>query len=433
MAAILSAYTPSAGTVIQPSKDATGVRDAAAINAAVAALPANGGMVTLAPTGNWNILCGQVVITRSGVYINAPGTWISAVGSGDVFRMYDTSSIVGRTVNGGGILGYPVIDGSSTTGNSAAVHAGDIFQLAMYCKAQNFTAGTTSKGFWFDNQYFWTEEITGEVFTSGNTANVVFDNSTGTSLSASATGSFARAQLDAFINQKGIGNGVVAQGGAVFQDHDLGIFGNFLTSTTQYAVLLITGSNAIGNSTLNAGGLTIGVECDDTAHTPPYTIQFGATGNGCFKNTGYLDFAAASPFTASNKTSNFSYYGQIFGDTVLVSASNLFLTQISTEGGLALGSFAAPQSITANGQTINGAGGKAYVPVTCSASFTGLILGGGFSDGQLLVVTNVGTGSLTFAAAATSHVADGASDVIAAGTSRLFIFDSGTSLWYRTQ
>ena len=41
--------------------------------------------------------------------------------------------------------------------------------------------------------------------------------------------------------------------------------------------------------------------------------------------------------------------------------------------------------------------------------------------------------TITFAAAGTSHVADGVSDIIAATSSRLFIYNQTKALWYRAQ
>lgn len=90
------------------------------------------------------------------------------------------------------------------------------------------------------------------------------------------------------------------------------------------------------------------------------------------------------------------------------------------------------QSITSNGQTIS-TQGLAYIRVTCSGSFTGLILQASTDVRQEITVINEGSGSLTFAAAATSNVADGTSDVITTLTARKFVWDTGSGVnkWYR--
>lgn len=71
--------------------------------------------------------------------------------------------------------------------------------------------------------------------------------------------------------------------------------------------------------------------------------------------------------------------------------------------------------------------------VNPAAAETGIILQAGTQNGQVVWVVNeaVAANSLTFAAAATSHVADGTSDVIAGLTARCFVWDGSTSLWYR--
>ena len=66
-----------------------------------------------------------------------------------------------------------------------------------------------------------------------------------------------------------------------------------------------------------------------------------------------------------------------------------------------------------------------------AANVTGVILPAGVTGGQVVVVLNESAFTITMAASGTSHVADGASDVIPAQTARMFVWDSSTSLWYR--
>lgn len=63
---------------------------------------------------------------------------------------------------------------------------------------------------------------------------------------------------------------------------------------------------------------------------------------------------------------------------------------------------------------------------------TGIILTAGVVDGQILHIVNAAAATVTFAASGTSNVADGTSAVIAANRAISLIWDSGTSLWYRT-
>lgn len=318
-----------AGTVAQvlyPSADTSGATDAAAIVAAIAALPGGAGLIRLAPTADWNIECGQVTAATA-VYIDATGCWISARGAGDVFRFVDSSTYLSRGIQGGGILGFPVIDGTHVTGNSSAVHAGDILQLTMDVQVQNFTGGTTSKGCWFDNQNYWAEQMRGRIFASNCTAHVVFDVS-GTP-ATTATGSYDRADLSIYvIPGSSAQDAVVFQSGTVIVDGALRIAGNFTGagSAPSSAVLRLTGT-ASGSrpdtgvsSNLTSCRLEIGVECDDSGpDIGPQTITFGSSSNFIFACYGVMDFAAAGLiFQVSNGTSaNFDFFGRINGDDTL--------------------------------------------------------------------------------------------------------------------
>lgn len=330
---------------LRPSGDTSGVADAAAINAAIAALNAfDGGVVKLASgIADWNIECGQVS-GATGTYIDAAGCWINARGAGDVFRFVDTSSYSGRDYRGAGIIGRPVIDGTHTTGNSSGVHAGDILGLMTDVQVQNFTAGTTSKGVWFDNQNYWTEQLKGRIFAQNCTQHVVFDVS-GTP-AVTATGSFDRGDVEIYVEQVGTGNdGVVFQNGTYIIDGRLVIRGNFngAASAPSTAVLRLTG--VAGGSRPDNGQysrlvscqLDIGTECDTTVGNTngPFTIVAGASGNQISACYGLLDFSAAGNFfQVSNLTaSNFSYQGRIAGDANLAAIPWAFTRTVSLSGG----------------------------------------------------------------------------------------------------
>lgn len=71
------------------------------------------------------------------------------------------------------------------------------------------------------------------------------------------------------------------------------------------------------------------------------------------------------------------------------------------------------------------------IPVAPSAAATGVILQAGLTDGQQVTVVNTSANPITFAAAGTSNVADGAGDTIAALRAATFRWLAATSLWYR--
>ena len=67
-----------------------------------------------------------------------------------------------------------------------------------------------------------------------------------------------------------------------------------------------------------------------------------------------------------------------------------------------------------------------------AAAETGLILQAGTDKGNIVAVINLSAAnSVTFAAVATSNVADGASDTIAPNTTALFVWEVGFNHWYR--
>ena len=98
--------------------------------------------------------------------------------------------------------------------------------------------------------------------------------------------------------------------------------------------------------------------------------------------------------------------------------------------------FGYSQSSTAPAVATSGTittSGVTSARVSPSGAVTGVILQAGTFAAQEVIVVNeaVGANTVTFAASGTSNVADGTSDVIAGLTARKFVWDTGTSLWYR--
>lgn len=86
-------------------------------------------------------------------------------------------------------------------------------------------------------------------------------------------------------------------------------------------------------------------------------------------------------------------------------------------------------SAPATGGTISTAGiGIARIAPT--SAITDVILQAGAQDGQLLLVENNSAFTVTFAASAASHVADGVSSPIAANTARTFEWNATVSQWF---
>jgi hypothetical protein len=102
----------------------------------------------------------------------------------------------------------------------------------------------------------------------------------------------------------------------------------------------------------------------------------------------------------------------------------------SVSGMLGPGSMSASADAIASGSVI-ATSAAISVRVDPPGAVTGVILEAGTAPGQMAVVVNESGNSVAFAAAGTSNVADGVSDVIAGNTARAYIWDGGTALWYR--
>jgi hypothetical protein len=89
------------------------------------------------------------------------------------------------------------------------------------------------------------------------------------------------------------------------------------------------------------------------------------------------------------------------------------------------------QTIATSG-TITVPAYQSVVRVTAAAAITGVILSPGNTGGQRVTIIHEGAAAntITFAAAGTSNVADGTSDVITGPSARTFVWDSVTALWY---
>ena len=93
---------------------------------------------------------------------------------------------------------------------------------------------------------------------------------------------------------------------------------------------------------------------------------------------------------------------------------------------------ASAQSITGNGQTISLVSGKTLIRTTNAGSFTGIIVAAG-TDGQEITIVNEGTGTITMAAQATSHVGDGTGCVIVVGGAIKLVYNSSVSYWHHVK
>lgn len=409
-----------------PSGVTSGLTDAAAI---AAAYTSGATYVKLAPSAPWYIAGGQVTVNASNRYLDGEGCFINHTGSGDMLRWLDSSTYGARTVHGGGVLGNPVVDGSAMTGAGAALHIGDIFRCSAEISPQNYTV-SGSDGVIFDNQYYWTEKIRAKINASNCTRGVRFTQNPAVPGTPTSTGSFMRSFLDIYVNQGSPSyDGIVWEKGTYCPGSILDWKGNFGGSNTGSALtsaaVRVTGSSPSGSadsgtfSSIQVGAMFADFECSAFTFTPfQYVVDTSCT---IANMTGSVNFSTAgNNFRAG--TGFFGFSG--VSDTL---PTQVFSPQLF-QGVIATGTYASATVLASSGTISSSA---SYIQVTPAANVTGVIAAAGSYDGQILTVNNTSTHTITFAAAGTSNVADGVSDVIASLTARQLTWSTNTNLWYR--
>lgn len=432
------------GAVAQavPTGDVTGAGDLAVLNAAVAALPATGGTVLMEP-GNWYLVPGAFTVELANTQpVVIDGQWgavVNAVGgtAGEVIAMYNPAN-QGGDYNGNafsmrsGVRGL-LIDGTSADAGSTGLRLGDVMNAQVDVIVQNFS-GAGDIGAHFLNSVTWTEQADVKVASVNCTTAGVLEVTSGAT-------SFGYCAFDFSVQAYPGQTGVHLLNGANPYNGSLRIRGNFgaqaaLTGTP--AVLAVTGVAPAGGdspgsvSSMFAQRLDVNVECNAGAGTAgPYTI-YADLANSAFINncSGQMNFqSSGGDFTGSNMAGggSFQFNGSVAGDDNLL--PNLFSGSVIYEAPLAIGNYATPQAL-ATGDTIALTGNS--LPVSAAAAATGIILtaGSGALDGQVIAIYNTGNNAVTFAAAGTSNVSNGAGCTIPAGEGTLFQWAAVPALWY---
>ena len=331
-AAASGTTTPDWVNVTAYGADPTGASDSAgAFTEALAALGSAGGVVYV-PAGAYTV-GSQITCATPAVHFVGDGRWatvISFTGSGDCFRVYDSTVYGDRKKYGGGFVGITIDGSKAVSGSSSSgLHLGDVFQYELDLTVQNFTEAG-SIGVHLDNAYYWTEQLHGRIYAQQCTSHVVFD-SVPAAGATTATGSFDRCDLDVSIDQAvATYDGVVLQNATFIVNGSLKIRGNFAASadSVSSAVLRLTGSSTATSGIIDSM-IDIGVECGAGTTTPSYaaqTIAFGAdvgtaknSISNCYGGLFFLSDKAGDPdFTVSNNVDNvFNFMGQTVGDHTL--------------------------------------------------------------------------------------------------------------------
>jgi hypothetical protein len=279
-------------TTFSGGADTTGVNDSAA--AFQAAVTAGAGGPVYVPPGTYKIASTVTSTTAGTLIVCAPGVIINYTGTGPCFRMYSTASYTSGW--GGGIIGRPIIDGTSASAGACGVHAGDIYQLQWDVAVRNFQ-GTGSKGIWFDNQYWYAEEMSGHIWAEENTQNVVFDNSA--NVGGNATGSFKGALLDTVLDCKGVGDGVTLLNGANVYDSRLTITGNMDYGSAQHYALNITGQAGYSFTATHASPCVFTASGSYYANGTYVTLSGGSLPGGFTAQGYYVVSASGGTFELS--------------------------------------------------------------------------------------------------------------------------------------
>lgn len=206
------------------------------------------------------------------------------------------------------------------------------------------------------------------------------------------------------------------------------------TARTQQNVL------AVGAYTINTSD---SYSILDSSLNPLPAAQMVQQNVAQFPQQVWKNVGGSMPFDSFSSGDNFRITGPLTivsdpnsGAAGKVSSDNGAFTTDGA-GNVALGSLAENQT-TGTVQTLSTSGtittpaNTGVVRVTAAAAVTGIILGAGSKPGQRLTVIHEGAAAntITYAAAGTSNVADGTSDVITGPSARTFVWDSITALWY---
>lgn len=171
-----------------------------------------------------------------------------------------------------------------------------------------------------------------------------------------------------------------------------------------------------------------------TSDGSPGKGGFFQINNGSFyglqviNNSGSVLFSLDTYDSVFQLKNGYAFSGYSDNGTTLKYNLDSSTGNITSNGNLFTGQSASAAAIASSGTITTTNIGEARVAPT--GNVTGIIMQAGTAAGQECVVTNESTFTVTFAAVATSNVADGVSAVIAANRCMFFKWDSSTSKWY---
>jgi hypothetical protein len=230
--------TTAAGHGVSSATATYGTDNTGAFKAAIALLPATGGVVYI-PAGTYLIAQGGQVIASnatgtppSPIYLRGAGRQATQINfsdsTGACFRMYNNYVPSGGPTSievwGGGVEDL-TIDGSTSGNGSVGLHIGDMKRAHVDITVQNF-ASSNAVGIHLDNTLWWTENGSFDLELINCTSGVVFD--------VSNTGSteFDNNRFHFGLDLESGQNGVILENGAYIYHADIFIHGGIRTSNT---------------------------------------------------------------------------------------------------------------------------------------------------------------------------------------------------------
>jgi hypothetical protein len=341
VAAGIPSWTSLTTTVIQPSGDATGVTDSAAINAANTAFDVanTGGRISLGP-GTFYI--NAVTISAQTVPGTSGGSGVSVWGTG-------SSTIVNVVGNGIGIschrtsgygaqfglaaqmttssLKYFVLDGTLTTAGGIGLDFGDGWGYDVDLTVVNFTAANTIAVNQI-NRVFWTEKAHVKLNLMNNLQPLILNRTVAGDHSAE----YNHYELYIFINTDNAGatmyNGVQFLGGMNGGGVDIEAHGNVSAlpagwnlTTNPIALFSFIGSDGSGDWSRTYGA-RLKWKIEQNSGVPntgnyPYQIYLGSNNNAIKQTSGAISYTGGNAPAGNANGGEFSFDGPILGDAYL--------------------------------------------------------------------------------------------------------------------
>ena len=341
----IPSWATTTTTVIQPSGDATGVTDSAAINAANTAFDTanTGGRIQLGP--------GTFYITA----VTLSAQCVAGTGGGSGVSMWGTgsSTVVNQVGNGIGIslhrssgygaqfgqaaqqttsqLKYFTLDGTNATAGAIGLDWGDGWGYDIDLTIANYTAAN-SIACQQINRVFWTEKAHVKLNLLNNLQPLIITRTGGGDHSAE----YNHYELYIFINTDGAGstiyNGVQVLGGLNLGGVVIEAHGNVSSlpagwnlAINPIALFSFVGNDGSGDwSRMYAGEMHYKIEQNPGVPNTgnyPYDIYMGNNQNAMKQSTGRIAYTGGNSPNGQINGAEFSFDGPILGDTYLSNLS----------------------------------------------------------------------------------------------------------------